>query len=135
MGQSTDALLAFGVCLAQEGGELDFLAHASCDDLDDMIRAEAGISDGEYGEVWKAAKAAYPVDLIQHCSGDYPMWILAVRGTNLLARRGYPEDFDPAKLTVTQDQIEALKAFVEKHAIELADGEFKPSWLLFSNWN
>ena len=42
-----------------------------------------------------------PVELVNCCSGDCPMYILAIPKTCYSASRGYPEELDPQKLTVT----------------------------------
>lgn len=72
-----------------------------------------------------------PVDVVLHCSYDYPMYIIAVTGTEHSARRGYPKAIDPAALVVTGEQIEAMKKFCGEHGIEIP-GE--PQWYLSSMW-
>ena len=72
-----------------------------------------------------------PVELVNYCSGECPMYALAVPRTVMTARRGDPTSFDPAALTVTDAEREALLKFCADYEIELS-GE--PTWLLTSYW-
>lgn len=69
-----------------------------------------------------------PIKLVNYCSGDYPMYILAVPGNSKRASRGYPESFDPAELTVTQEEVDALLQFCDDYGIE----HDEPKWWLSS---
>jgi hypothetical protein len=72
-----------------------------------------------------------PVALVDYCSNECSMYILAVPRTIMFARRGYPATFEPSALTVTDEEREALLAFCADHFIEVpAD----PQWLLSSYW-
>jgi hypothetical protein len=126
MGQSTDAHVAFGVDLGEELPE--FLEDFE-DGWEDFLASISGLPQyGEKGHSFKDQEAfvkAFPVTLLFHCSYEYPMYILAVNGTDQRASRGYPHDLTP--LIVTPEQVDALKAFMAEHGI---DGE--PKWLLFS---
>lgn len=70
-----------------------------------------------------------PADMVMHCSYDYPMYILAVRGTETTASRGYPETLDDALPTVPSEKIDAFKAWCAERGI---DGD--PKWILCSMW-
>lgn len=78
-----------------------------------------------------AAAQPLPVVLVNYCSGDCPMYVLAVPGTVITARRGFPEEFDPASLAVTDSGRDALLKFCSDHGIELFQD---PTWLLTSYW-
>ena len=52
-----------------------------------------------------------PVEMVNYCSGDYPMWIIAVPSSCLSARRGYPSVFNPADLVVSDTEVQALVEF------------------------
>lgn len=70
-----------------------------------------------------------PVELENYCSAECPMYILAVRGVGLLARRGYAEQIH---LTLeTPQQLPALLAFCKAQKIRGGDG---PKWWLCSYW-
>lgn len=73
---------------------------------------------------------ALPVELVNVCSNDYPMYILAVQGIGMIASRGYPKAFDPDSLVVTADQQNALREFCKAHGIDIEGNE--PGWYLSS---
>lgn len=147
MGVSTDAILAFGFDLGEElpEGLRNYKGEPDEDDEDgfefcELIRHEAGIA-GYPGEVeteeerkarWAACSAAeneYPVELIYHCSYDYPMYFLSVRGTQRTANRGYPTAVEMCA-PVAQEKIDAMRAFCERYGIEWQE----PRWFIFSMW-
>ena len=72
-----------------------------------------------------------PVELIFHCSCEYTMYILAVKGTTKTARRGYAVEFDPMALAVTDEQKAVLMEFCEKYGLSFVAG---PAWFLTSWW-
>lgn len=72
-----------------------------------------------------------PVTLVNYCSGDYPMYAIAVPRTVINAFRGDPTEFDPAALTVTDAERDALLSFCADHGIEVPS---EPKWLLTSYW-
>ena len=110
MGQSTDAILVFGVSVP-EGEEPEWLRDM---EAQEWWRVQQGYEppyrpyteEGEYAEGWTPGDPrlpAYfqhgwdwdkanpcPFDALPHCSGDYPMYILAVPGTETRAWRGSP---------------------------------------------
>lgn len=131
MGQSTDGILVFGIPL-EEGVELDFLEEHE-GDFEYFVDAENGMNweTHDYKER-EEARSKYPVDLKTHCSCDYPMYILAVPGTAVTAWRGHPQKIERL-LEPTQQQIDALTQFAEKHGLTDAfEGE--PGWYLCSMW-
>lgn len=141
MGVSTNAILAFGFDL---GEELPRSLHDPDSeerfDFLEFIRREAGLepyqAGGDITAYLKASddlEAAFPVDIVEHCSAGCPMYFLAFRGTVQIARRGYPEKVmnmhaDPILVTA---KVEAFRAFCDKHGIE---GR-APKWHLFSYWD
>jgi hypothetical protein len=145
MGVSTDAILAYGFNLTEEDEGLAGVFGVELADGDSFEFEEwlatragaiypedhAGIDSPEYraySEARETAIAACPVDVIGHCSYDYTMNFLAIRGTELRARRGYPQ---AAQLTdVSPEKIAAMKAFCAEHDIEWKE----PAWHIFSMW-
>lgn len=81
--------------------------------------------------LWDAEHDKLPVAEVNYCSGEYPMYILAVPSTCNSARRGYPEKFDPATLVVSEEAQAALLAFCEKYGLTYEAG---PAWWLSSYW-
>ena len=137
MGQSTDALMAFGFDLGEE------LPDSFTADAEDGFEADAfllrdfdaGVPDWEPGappNYWRMkdeALAKLPIDVITHCSGEYPMYFLAVRGTERKARRGYPSE--AVQRDIAPAEIDAMRSFCEKHGIKWQE----PRWHIFSMWN
>ncbi len=72
-----------------------------------------------------------PVDLINYCSGECPMFIIAVPQTVITANRGYPVTVDP-ELFLLNEAIykQQLLDFFNKYDIKSAE----PKWLLSSYW-
>jgi hypothetical protein len=97
-------------------------------------REPSSEESGRYFDESRAFVEAHPlpVELVNYCSGDYPMYALAVPGTVITARRGYPAEFDPATLTVKMEQVDALREFCADHEIEFPK---EPAWLLTSCWD
>lgn len=137
MGQSTDAILAFGFDLGEElpekiQEELD--AINDNEGIESWLEMIAGVEpwSPEAKDWWKRrddAVAKIPVDFIRHCSGDYPMYFLAIRGTEMRASRGYPEPITmPASIVGWR---EILRDFCAEHGIEYEE----PDWHIFSMWN
>lgn len=77
------------------------------------------------------AKHRIPVALVNYCSDDYPMYVVAVRSTVRTAHRGDPTTVDPALLVVADDERAALLKFFDDHGIEAST---VPTWLLTSYW-
>jgi len=131
MGQSTDAILVFGVHVPDSEdlrySELSFAAEGD-EEFEDTICRLAGASDRSYTER-NAIAEAHPLTVVSHCSGDYPMWIVGLRSTLLRASRGYPVDFSNLP-EVNHFHVAALREFMTEHGI---DGT--PTWILCSDWN
>jgi hypothetical protein len=72
-----------------------------------------------------------PVELVNYCSGDYPMYAIAVSSTVRTSTRGSPTVVDPASLVVTHDERAELLKFFADHGIEATE---PPAWLLTSYW-
>jgi hypothetical protein len=146
MGQSTNAILAFGFDLgAEEEDCVPEALRAACDDGDGgfdfetLVLADAGLREPnhqdykapEWRAYWDAKDAAvkaYPVALEFHCSGEYTMYFLAIQGTVTTARRGYPQVVELASIAPEKEQ--ALRDFCERFGIEWVE----PRWTVFSYW-
>ncbi len=128
MGVSTDAILVFGFEYGEEGEDPEFLGEH--EDLDDFIYAKHGKTYDDPYEERQALVRACPIDLVPHCSDDYPMHIIAIRDTETRARRGYAEVINPQSLVISEDKIAAARKWCEGHGIEWQE----PKWLLCSMW-
>lgn len=72
-----------------------------------------------------------PIKEVNYCSGDYPIYILAVPSTYLCAYRGDPVGFSPSSLDVSFSEIDVLLKFCKDYDIKHEDG---PKWYLSSCW-
>ena len=144
MGQSTNAYLAFGIDLG-DNDEIEWPAALQGDDggeypdLDSYIAEKAGLKKpphadyakpewGAYFTAKREAVEAFPFDLMQHCSGNYPMWVLGFRDTRQSAYRG-----DTTVVTMREikpEEIAALKAFCGELGLPWSE----PDWRIFSLW-
>lgn len=137
MGISTDGILVYGIAYEDEGELPEFLVDWAEEndtdpgDFDDYLDSISGLPNyGEPGHDFSAQRAwreTCPVDLVRHCSYECPMYILAVRGTEITARRGYPQVINT--LDVSGYKIDAFNAWCKERGIV---GE--PKWYLCSMW-
>ena len=81
----------------------------------------------------RAFEAAHPlpVKLVNYCSGDCAMYILSIPSSVRSARRGYPEEFNPADLVVSDADKAALVHFCAQHGILEPSA---PKWYLSILW-
>lgn len=155
MGVSTDGQIGFGVVF-EEGYEFPWDKHTS-EDIDDWwteevlgfkhsfeIYDEKGNYIGgekppqetidRYYKEWSDFRDSHPkvpVELINYCSGDYPMYMLAVPSSCKSNSRGDAEEFDPAALRVTDAEKQTLLDFCKKYKLKYEKG---PGWYLTSYW-
>lgn len=87
----------------------------------------------EYFEAKRKLADACPLEIHLHCSYDYPMFILAIKGTHLSASRGSPQKVNFARLNslVTEDKLAEARKFCEEYGLPEFYGA---DWLLFSMW-
>ena len=152
MGVSTDAIICFGILL-DEDSEYPF-QDKDIEDwwIYDVLQFKHSINiydeNGNYKDGYKPPEeviSAYhresidfgkqnppPVELVTHCSHDYPMYVLAIPGTVKKANRGYPVVLNPQELVVTNEQTKSLIDFCNEYNIEMKD---KPNWYLVSMWD
>lgn len=147
MGQSTDAYAAFGFDLG-DGEEIvwppslldpDGAEEYPYPDLESYIKRRAGLVQPKgdapqpewntYFAELKIAETAFAIDLVSHCSGDYPMYIVALRRTVQRATRGSPTELTTVHTSV--EEVAAMKACCDELGLEWQE----PKWLLFSNWD
>lgn len=154
MSVSTDAILCYGFEVGDEDEKPAWMQPEEGDeDFDFETFLVARLSDsikepGEFNKIsydhdpeirkqWSdywAAKREFVksvgVDLVSHCSGDYPMYILAAKASITRAHRGYPEKL-PDGMTADPGWPQILEVFCEKTGIQIQE----PSWILCSNWS
>src|ERR1035437_7360790 len=122
MGVSNDAQLVFGFSFEEEDAKPEFLGEF--DDLDDYLvdkvfPGRGGDSDDRVSyETRIPIIEACPAEIEKHCSYDYPMYILTVRGTKISPSRGDTEVIMPENLVVAPEKIAAFKAWCEENDIK-----------------
>jgi len=153
MGVNTDGSIMFGVVcpgdaeLPWETDEYDYIDEWWAEVKGYVPKWEPFTKDGEWAEGFDEndprwdeeyehkrewlAENPVPVSPENYCSQNVPMYVLAVPGTVLTCRRGYPETIDPSLMVVDSEQVRALMDFLERYEIE-SDGI--PRWLLTSYW-
>jgi len=154
MGQSTDGQICFGVLL-DEATDLPWDNDIDAGDLemwwmrmqgyrplftlwDETGNYVNGVRPPEeklkeYYDHKHAFEETHPVPfaLVNYCSQNYPLYILAIASSERVANRGYPKSFNPADLNVSQDEINNLLKFCADHGIEYNN---EPGWWLSSYW-
>ena len=75
-------------------------------------------------------KHSLPVKLVNYCSAEYPMYILAVPSSVYENSRGYPLEFKPGGLITTDTEVLLLLDFCEEHC----KAKESPQWYLTSYW-
>lgn len=94
------------------------------------IEPEESVINNYYQEKRDFVKAnPRPVEEVNYCSGNCPMYILAIPSSCKSNSRGYPESFKPEELAVTDEEKSGLAAFIEEYELE---PESEPGWWLSS---
>ncbi len=86
----------------------------------------------KYKDKWKKENPI-GVKLINYCSADYPMYLLAIDGIGFTANRGSPELIDPSLLVLEKANEEKIKSFCDKWGITIEEDQ-KCGWYLTSYW-
>ena len=126
MGVSTDGILVYGIPMEEE---FNFMGELYTDEYIDHL---LGVEECEW-DVRRDARNACPVEIVSHCSYDYPMYIVALTGTRIWASRGYPVEVDPEKLNIDPEKIKEYHKFITDKGIPVPEGE-TPHWVLCSMW-
>lgn len=132
MGVSTDAHISCGIAF-DEGHEFPW----GDDDYEDWWRSKhnpRGDSDLSFEECEAIDEAhPLPVEIVNTCSLSCPQYIVAIKGTVVEAKRGYPEMFSPQRLTLRaqHSDVEAFMSFCETY---LGIKHPNPEWFLSSYW-
>jgi hypothetical protein len=159
MGVSTDAQISFGILFKEEEAEFPWHGEKYDWDIEEWWRDERGYKPPF--EIWEESSAEHkkgitpaqkseyykhrkewlqqnpvPATEVNYCSGEFPMYILAVPSTVLTAYRGHPVELVPAQLIYPPKasvvELRAFYAFIEKYFPEhLSPG---PNWRLTSYW-
>ena len=143
MSTSTDAILCYGVEF-EEGYEFPWDdAEGEFEGFEEWWTLQCGVSapkvpyspesKEEYNKYWDIKREKMeecPVELVLHCSGEYPMYIIAAKGSVTTAYRGTPVTVSPLGFDKTSEYHTAVAEFVDKYEIFGP----RPDWLLCSYW-
>jgi hypothetical protein len=151
MGMSASGIIAFGIPLdeddalfpeIEEGDDPEYASGFSEENFEKWIAEQAGIIapqeewvQGSKNTAWsyywdrqRKAVAEFPIEVVAHCSCDYPLYIIALRGTVMKAWDGEPRDI--MLPSIPAEKVQMLIDFCAEHGIKGA----APRWLLTSNW-
>ena len=141
MGQSTDAILFWGILVDQDECECPWSYSEDMEWEGVYAQRKAGIcepsndfSDAtrtkyhEYLDKRGAIVKESGCIIDSHCSGDYPMHYVAMRASQLEAHRGFPKKVE--SLSIDENWEQLLQSFCEIMEIEWS----LPSWYLVSDW-
>lgn len=139
MGQSTNGQICFGV-IFEEGDEFpwdsetfDYDIEIWWRDLKDYkdtcfpyAETESGYAEGfergdpRISEMLDTRRAWFkenplPVEVVNYCSGDCPMYILAIPSSTKSANRGYPIELNTGGFDVDVKELAAFSEFMRAH--------------------
>lgn len=151
MSRATDGQLSFGFVF-EEGFEFPWDDDKYEGDIDEWwldVRGFSGVAESPYDEngnyrtglnsdspevsIYYEKEREWlknhplPVKLVNYCSGDYPMFVIASKSFS--NRRGYPNKISPESLMDTEEALQVLVDFCEEFGIE-PEGE--AAWWLTS---
>lgn len=122
MGQSTDAIICYGIKL----GEEDEIPKWVWDFAGLEDKRDTGDDDGEVLYSLYMALESKGLTLVTHCSDVCTMYVLAAKGSQITAWRGETKKMDLTKLLGKEKTYQ--KAFSKLGRAT------KPSWILCSWW-
>lgn len=129
MGVSSDGEISYGIVF-EEGYEFPWDVDHDGDPEEWWISKVLQLIYKDYAEMHAILKDnPLPFQLVNYCSGEYPMYILAVPGTLKSAYRGSPKSFTLDELQVDEEASKKLIAFCEEYGLE---GESEIGWTLSS---
>lgn len=85
----------------------------------------------EHRRKWLEANPI-PFEVVNYCSGDYPIYAIALNGTVTTARRGFPQKFDPEEMEIDLEEADRIRLLFLEHGMHLPDDD--PAWHLASYW-
>lgn len=79
-----------------------------------------------------------PVELVIHCSFDYAMYMVSVKGSVIEAYRGSPKVFNPKTMEIPTNDVLNLIEFCDKYCKPIGEYDepvkLEPHWYLCSLW-
>lgn len=71
-----------------------------------------------------------PFELVNTCSCDYPIYMLAMPKTNVNCSRGYPTEIDLNMFNLVTQDVDKFKTALKKYGLYISE----PKWYLSSLW-
>lgn len=106
-------------------------------------KAEVGFDAllAEWDAAKEAVKSEFNVRVSSHCSCDFPIPYIYIKGTEIRASRGFAEEVDVIRLTEApfDEWNDELDRFIAELDIDMSTPEYGdppvgPGWFLVSNW-
>jgi hypothetical protein len=129
MGVSTDGILCYGVLIDSDDPpwtEAD--KKAALDDCCDVATYWVA-KQLRLLYWWCGTFVDQGIEVVAHCSDEYPEFILAMHGTVTCASRGYPEAVDPAAMMTEEGRARFVETL---RKLGIVDPQ--PQWWLCSYW-
>jgi hypothetical protein len=143
MGVSTDAILFYGYCIADEDdpspwdsgewGEWEDVYMAAIGDPEPSspYSDETREEHSAYWERERAALRTLGAKIDSHCSLDCPMYYVAATESVLVASRGYPHPLSESSLSVGGSWRDSIAKLCDALGVSV---EGEPRWFLVSMW-
>lgn len=129
MGISSDGEICYGIVF-EDGYEFPWDVDHDGDPEEWWISKVLQLIYKDYDEMHAILKDnPLPFELVNYCSCEYPMYILAVPGTLKSAYKGSPKSFTLDELKVDEEASNKLITFCEEHGLT---GESAIGWVLSS---
>lgn len=140
MSTSTNGLLYFGFTFyADDEGDPPWGDIEDDEWLCEMLGGPKSLkeeyegNEEKYSTYWSEKRnflKSADIEIVIHCSGNYPMYAIAIKKSVYSASRGYPENLGP-DIQSNLDWVDKLRDACEKLKIEWQE----PHWELASLWN
>lgn len=152
MGQSTDGQIFFGIVLEDgyefpwtekgddheewwytvvNGFKSSFEIYNEKGEYLNGVRPSEELKTKYYDEKREFKKNhPLPFELVNYCSGEYPMYILAIPSTFIRCSRGYPKEITPSIFNIEEEALQKFKNFCQEFDFKIEDAK----WCLTSYW-
>lgn len=146
MGQSTDGQICFGIVFKDgyefpwsenedgheewwhtvvNGFKPSFEIYDENDEYLNGVRPSEEIITKYYKEKLEFKKNnPLPFELVNYCSGDCPMYILAVPSTFIKCSRGYPKEITPLMFNIDENSLQKFKNFCQEFDFKIEDAKW-----------
>lgn len=153
MGTNTDGQICYGILLDEDCDPLPWDAEEYDSDIDgwwldemhfensmeiyDTCGRMEGVTREDISKYFEERRSfleehPLPIEVVNVCSLDCPMWVLAIPGSTITASRGYPVEIATSHFNLEHREWDkSLLAFCKTFKIEFED---KPKWYLSSYW-